>query len=901
MVQEMAPSGDPAGEDLLKRAVETHGKAVGFLILAKSSLGDDAYKELIKASQEIVKRSSCTEGGITAEKCKEILSEVFAGQTHVLQGFHHFLEGRDPFDDHGSQKQQALWGAMSFLEKVKVSIPNEDYDDLLTTLTQSVGTKPMEIEEIYRKAKRAMRQFPHFIKIFETYLPDNLRMTLPNEQSCRSPKASPDKTVLCFTPDANHSLDGNRMKRANIKHNVSQVGFPHHQGHEETEYNFSQSHTQGIPDSFETPTKGNETSLHAEECEGEKTDPLPDWSPLRENELPPKVNLDMCKRCTTSYYLLPKNCLTLKSSYRTKLGKSIFNDKLVSATSGREDCFKFRTKNHYEENIFRCEDDMFESDMLLQRYKATADFIGNLQNHVDSDIKIQEHLTPLHRRCIEQLYDEHGLDMLDALCENTDTSTALVILHSRLNQKIDDLSEAWFSLNKTCSNIIANNYHRSLDHRSSSFKQLDKRRMSPKALLAEAREINMARLNNGDIHFSSACNNQSSLLSENVLKNNDLHIHLDIDRMVRCAIESCPSEQKPMMIWTKLVQPYVSVNCQLPELNGTAAPKEACEHCGLSKTFLRSIPESSLANNIHLSSKRGGYLVNKFNKSASMHNTCQTEIEEGEFIPDVGNIQLGSIIGPENGAASYDAAASSIEDGLSLRCPGSSIRDHGNKSEVHHESREGCNVEMGSLAYSKRTAEPHDVKGSIPCCSLAVLLRLYQILYERLLVAKVLSRKTRAEAPSRDLPTCDVYAGFKEELFSLLTGTNSSNFEEYCLTFLGPRSYVLFTLNEVIGRVIKQLCKICPGVGDNLLLQPHEKVRGPDPSKDLSLHQSVRRSPTRPTNGSLEQDHHVEGEKGSKPLDDTVKPMQNHFQRRKKRKLETGIASISLPGGDGSN
>ena len=109
----------------------------------------------------------------------------------------------------------------------------------------------------------------------------------------------------------------------------------------------------------------------------------PDWSPSRENELPPKVNLDMYTPCTTSYYLLPKNvnsykfmlfpfqlmtkfllghsqsqCLTLKSSYRTELGQSIFNDTLVSATSGREDCFKFRTKNHYEENIFKCEDDM---------------------------------------------------------------------------------------------------------------------------------------------------------------------------------------------------------------------------------------------------------------------------------------------------------------------------------------------------------------------------------------------------------------------------------------------------------------------------------------------------------------------------------------------------------------
>ncbi|KAF8783565.1 hypothetical protein HU200_000502 [Digitaria exilis] len=749
-----------------------------------------------------------------------------------------------------------------------------------------------------------MHQCPEFIEMFETYLPDHLRMTLPNQQSCRSPEtSSADKAVVCCTPDANHSWDGNRMKTTSNKHNVSQPGCPHDQYHEETECNFRQKYT--LPDSFGTPKKGTGESFLAQEHDGDKTDPLPDWSPSRENELPLKVNLDMCTRSTTSYYLLPKNCLTLKSSYRTELGRSIFNDTLVSATSGREDCFKFRTKNHYEENIFKCEDDMFESDMLLHRYKATADFIGNLlQDHVDSAMRIQEHLTPLHRRCIEQLYDEHGLDMLDALWEKIDTSTVLAILHSRLNQKIEELSEARLSLIKTCSNNISNNYHRSLDHRSSSFKQLDKRRMRPKlrislslaALLAEARDINMAMLKSHDKHLSSACNNQSSLIPENASEDTNVHIHKDIERMICCASKSCPSEQKPMLVWTKLVQPLSCINCQLPELNHTVAPEEACEHCGLSRTFLRSIPDSSFAHDFPLSSKRGRYLVNMSSKPASIHDDCQTDIEDGEFIPDVGNVQLGSRIGPGNTAESCDVAVPNEDD-----C------DHCDKSDVRHESREG-NVEMGNLAYPKRTDELGDVKGIIPCCSLAVLLRLHQIVYERLLEAKNLSRESR---------TCGVYEGsisfsiyscrFMEELFSLLTGsTNSSNFENYCLTVLGPKSYVLFTLHEVIGRLIKQLCKICPGAEHNSLLQPHETVLEPDPSVDLSHHQNARRYPGRPTNGSLEQDHgegEGEEEEGSKPLDldDTVKPMQNHFQRRKKRKLDTGAASISQPGADGLN
>jgi paired amphipathic helix protein Sin3a len=117
-----------------------------------------------------------------------------------------------------------------------------------------------------------------------------------------------------------------------------------------------------------------------------------------------------------------------------------------------------------------------------------------------------------------------------------------------------------------------------------------------------------------------------------------------------------------------------------------------------------------------------------------MHDAYHTEIEEGEFLPDVGNIQLVSITRPGNGAASYDVAAPS-EDGLSFRCSGSSICDHGNKSAVHHEIREGCNVEMDSLAYPKGTAEPHGgVKGGIPCCSLVVLLRLHQVYHHFILL-----------------------------------------------------------------------------------------------------------------------------------------------------------------------
>ena len=74
-----------------------------------------------------------------------------------------------------------------------------------------------------------------------------------------------------------------------------------------------------------------------------------------------------------------------------------------------------------------------------------------------------------------------------------------------------------------------------------------------------------------------------------------------------------------MMIWTKLLQPLVSINCRLLDSNDTVAPKQACEHCGLGKNFLRSIPESSFANNIPLSSMVYTCLYNVLQIYLSFH------------------------------------------------------------------------------------------------------------------------------------------------------------------------------------------------------------------------------------------------------------------------------------------
>ncbi|KXG39139.1 hypothetical protein SORBI_3001G337300 [Sorghum bicolor] len=63
--------------------VRTH-EAVGALMFTKAKLSNNACKELIEAAWDIADQSLNPEGRITLQKFKEILSQVFVGQTCVL-------------------------------------------------------------------------------------------------------------------------------------------------------------------------------------------------------------------------------------------------------------------------------------------------------------------------------------------------------------------------------------------------------------------------------------------------------------------------------------------------------------------------------------------------------------------------------------------------------------------------------------------------------------------------------------------------------------------------------------------------------------------------------------------------------------------------------------------------
>ncbi|XP_078148844.1 paired amphipathic helix protein Sin3-like 3 isoform X2 [Carex rostrata] len=310
------------------------------------------------------------------------------------------------------------------------------------------------------------------------------------------------------------------------------------------------------------------------------TSGVPKEGPSHKTAPPSKEKYNLCKpiseldlsnspKCTPSYRLLPKNYPMPPASCRTPLGVSVLNDVWVSVTSGSEDySFKHMRKNQYEESLFRCEDDRFELDMLLESVNATTKRVEELlekmhDNSVkpESPIRIEEHLTPLNFRCIERLYGDHGLDVMDVLRKNA--SLALPVILTRLKQKDEEWSRCRSDFNKVWAEIYAKNYHKSLDHRSFYFKQQDTKNLSTKALLAEIKENSEKQRKDAEILQSISAWRNRSLQPDMSFAFTDQEIHSDLYKIIKYSCgEVCTSAdqaEKVMRIWTTFLESMLGV------------------------------------------------------------------------------------------------------------------------------------------------------------------------------------------------------------------------------------------------------------------------------------------------------------------------------------------------------
>ncbi|GJS76879.1 paired amphipathic helix protein Sin3-like protein 2 isoform X1 [Tanacetum coccineum] len=223
-----------------------------------------------------------------------------------------------------------------------------------------------------------------------------------------------------------------------------------------------------------------------------------------------ELDLSNCQRCTPSYRLLPDDYPIPSVSQRSELGTQVLNDLWVSVTSGSEDySFKHMRRNQYEESLFRCEDDRFELDMLLESVNSALKRVEELLNGINNrsvssegSIRVEDHFSALNLRCIERLYGDHGLEVMETLRKSPSTAVPVILI--RMKQKQEEWIKCREDFNKVWADIYAKNHYKSLDHRSFYFKQQDSKDLSTKCLVAEIKETKEKSQKDDDVLYSVA-------------------------------------------------------------------------------------------------------------------------------------------------------------------------------------------------------------------------------------------------------------------------------------------------------------------------------------------------------------------------------------------------------------
>ena len=228
-----------------------------------------------------------------------------------------------------------------------------------------------------------------------------------------------------------------------------------------------------------------------------------------------EIDFSRCRKCGPSYRALPRDYPNPPCSERAPYESDVLNNVWVSLPVGSEESYTFRhmRKNQYEEALFRCEDERFEIDMVIDSNHSTMRVLEPIVEEIKM-LSRQEFMSPslstadyaaakntgaggirfqykfdmrtlstTHTNAITRIYGDHAQDILHLLEKNPTKS--IPTIYSRLKQKDVEFRAARNHLNKRWKELADHNYQKSLDHRSFYFRQADKKLTGTKALINE--------------------------------------------------------------------------------------------------------------------------------------------------------------------------------------------------------------------------------------------------------------------------------------------------------------------------------------------------------------------------------------------------------------------------------
>ncbi|XP_012253699.2 paired amphipathic helix protein Sin3a isoform X2 [Athalia rosae] len=214
-----------------------------------------------------------------------------------------------------------------------------------------------------------------------------------------------------------------------------------------------------------------------------------------QGDLAMEIDYSTCKRLGASYCALPKSYMQPKCTGRTQLCKEVLNDTWVSFPTWSEDStFVTSRKTQYEEFIYRCEDERFELDGVIETNAATIRVLEGVHkkmNRMSSEeiqkFRLDECLggcsPTIHQRALRRIYGDKAGDIIDGLKKNPVVAVPVVL--RRLKSKEEEWREAQKGFNKIWREQNEKYYLKSLDHQGINFKQNDVKALRSKSLFNE--------------------------------------------------------------------------------------------------------------------------------------------------------------------------------------------------------------------------------------------------------------------------------------------------------------------------------------------------------------------------------------------------------------------------------
>lgn len=214
-----------------------------------------------------------------------------------------------------------------------------------------------------------------------------------------------------------------------------------------------------------------------------------------QGDLAMDIDYSACKRLGASYCALPKSFVLPKCTGRTQLCREVLNDTWVSFPTWSEDStFVTSRKTQFEECIYRCEDERFELDGVIETNAATIRVLEGVQKKMTRMSPEELHRFKLddclggssptiHQRALKRIYGDKAADIIDGLKRNPLVAVSVVL--RRLKAKEEEWREAQKGFNKLWREQNEKFYLKSLDHQGINFKQNDLKFLRSKSLYNE--------------------------------------------------------------------------------------------------------------------------------------------------------------------------------------------------------------------------------------------------------------------------------------------------------------------------------------------------------------------------------------------------------------------------------